>query len=560
MKKQLLLFVMMLLPIMASADAVEIDGIYYNLITKAKIAEVTSNPNKYSGSVIIPEKVTYNGNEYNVTSIGKLAFRYCSGMTSVSIPNSVTSIGSSAFSGCSGLTSVTLPNSLTSIDGWGFSGCRGLTEATIPNNVTTIGDNVFEDCKGLISATIGNCVSTIGSDVFKNCTELTTVTMGSGITFIGASAFAGCKKLTTVYLHDLASWCKVRCSTANSNPFYYAERIIINDEEINDLVIPEGVTSIGDNNFANCSVLTSISLPTSLSTINNSAFRDCKNITSVRFAEGSISVIGSGAFWECNSLASVNISSLEAWCKISFGDATSNPLIYAHHLYLNNEEIKDLIIPGSIETINDYAFYECNFLSSVTMHAVKSIGEYAFKGCSGLTEVTMSNNLNHIGLYAFNSCSGLIELVLPNSINSVRGGAFSECSSLKKVIIGENIQKIGFDAYGYGTFEKCPELTDVFCYSSKIPSASSNIFNNSDIEYATLHVKAALIDSYSTQTPWKDFGSIVALQDGDPNPTGIELATCERHHTDNYYNLSGQQVTKPQKGIFITNGKKVIVK
>ena len=106
---------MMLLPLVASADAVEIDGIYYNLVSKIQEAEVTKNPNKYTGSVVIPEKVTYESVEYSVTSIENRAFEGCSGLTSVTIPNSVTSIGDWAFYDCSGLTSVTIPISVTSI-------------------------------------------------------------------------------------------------------------------------------------------------------------------------------------------------------------------------------------------------------------------------------------------------------------------------------------------------------------------------------------------------------------------------------------------------------------
>ena len=101
MKKQLITLIAMLLPILASAqDAVEIDGIYYNLVNKAKSAEVTSNPNKYTGEVTIPESVTYEGTEYSVTSIGENAFSYCSDLTSVTIPNGVTSIGGRAFWYC----------------------------------------------------------------------------------------------------------------------------------------------------------------------------------------------------------------------------------------------------------------------------------------------------------------------------------------------------------------------------------------------------------------------------------------------------------------------------
>ena len=146
MKKKLLLFVMILLPMVASADAVEIDGIYYNLITKGNIAEVTYNPDNYSrytGSISIPEKVSYNNVDYNVTSIGESAFRSCFSLTSITIPNSVTSIKITAFFDCGELTSVVIPNSVTTIGDGAFEGCSSLTSLTISNSVTFIGANAF---------------------------------------------------------------------------------------------------------------------------------------------------------------------------------------------------------------------------------------------------------------------------------------------------------------------------------------------------------------------------------------------------------------------------------
>ena len=146
MKKQLLLFAMMLLPLVASADAVEINGIYYNLVTKAKQAEVTSNPNKYTGSVVIPEKVTYESVEYSVTSIGNSAFYYCSGLTSITIPNSVTSIGNSAFSLCSGLTSITIGSGIKYIYSSAFASCPELTDVTCyAENVPNTDTDAFKD-------------------------------------------------------------------------------------------------------------------------------------------------------------------------------------------------------------------------------------------------------------------------------------------------------------------------------------------------------------------------------------------------------------------------------
>ena len=139
------LAVLLSLPVLAVE--VEIDGINYDLISKGKQAIVIAKSSgKYSGEVVIPESVEHEGTAYSVTSIGERAFWYCSGLTSVTIPNSVTSIGDFAFNNCSGLTSVTIPNSVTSIGQSAFSGCYGLTSVTIPNSVTSIGEYAFDCC------------------------------------------------------------------------------------------------------------------------------------------------------------------------------------------------------------------------------------------------------------------------------------------------------------------------------------------------------------------------------------------------------------------------------
>ena len=171
MKKQILFILMMLLPMVAGAqDAVEIDGIYYELVSKIKEAIVKQKSSGYySGNVVIPASVTYDGAEYSVTSIGGSAFYNCSGLTSVTIPNSVMSIGNSAFRGCSRLTSITIPNSVTSIEGGTFYGCSGLSSITIPNSVTSIGSSAFNGCSSLTSVTIPNSVMSIEGYTFQDC-------------------------------------------------------------------------------------------------------------------------------------------------------------------------------------------------------------------------------------------------------------------------------------------------------------------------------------------------------------------------------------------------------
>ena len=235
MKKQLLLLAMILLPLVASAHDIEVqnaDGktIYYNYINDGTELQVTyggsnynSYLNEYQGNVVIPEEVTYMNRTRKVTSIGSyafydcsgltsvtipnsvtsigdFAFYYCSGLTSVTISNSVTSIGNSAFSSCSGLTSVTIPNSVTSIGNYAFSMCSGLTSVTIPNSVTSIGNHAFRYCFGLTSVTIPNSVTSIGDEAFYDCSGLTSVTIGSGVTSIGNNAFDGVDIPTVISL------------------------------------------------------------------------------------------------------------------------------------------------------------------------------------------------------------------------------------------------------------------------------------------------------------------------------------------------------------------------
>ena len=261
MKKQLLLFISLLLPLVASAAAVEIDGIYYNLISKIKQAEVTKKPSGYySGTITIPETVEYNDVTYSVTSIGDRAFYGCGSLTSIEIPNSVTNIGDYAFSGCSGLTSVTIPNSVTSIGNDAFRGCSGLTSVEIPNSVTSIGDYAFLSCTNLTSIEIPNSVTSIGYNALNE-----------------------------------TSW-------YNNHPdgLVYAGMVVYKYKgtmpDNTSITIKEGTLGIGENAFYGCSGLTSIEIPNSVTSIGNNAFYNCAGLTSVSIKKETPLPIGESTF------------------------------------------------------------------------------------------------------------------------------------------------------------------------------------------------------------------------------------------------------------------------
>ena len=280
MKKQILLFLLTLVPMMASAftGEVEIDGINYFIKTGGQVAEVRAKNPKYSGDVVIPPTVEYEGVTCNVLTIGQAAFYGCTSLTSVTIPNSVTSIGSDAFYGCTGMKSVhitdlaawcnisfgynplshahhlyqngaevkdlVIPSSVTSISKIAFSGCTSLTSVTIPNSVTSIGSSAFSSCTSLTSVTIPNSVTSIGNGVFSGCTSLTSVTIPNSVTSIGSSAFSSCTSLTSV-------------------------------------TIPNSVTSIEISAFQGCTGLNSITFGNNIRSINHNAFVNCPDLTHV---------------------------------------------------------------------------------------------------------------------------------------------------------------------------------------------------------------------------------------------------------------------------------------
>ena len=307
MKKNLLLLVMMMLPMVASAHDIEVKNahgvtIYYNYVNNGTELAVTyrgtSNIDydEYSGNVVIPEEVTYGNRTRRVTSIGNSAFYYCIGLTSVTIPNSVTSIGMEAFYRCSGLTSVTIPNSVTSIADYAFSGCSGLTSVTIGNSVTSIGRAAFYGCSGLTSVTIPNSVTSIGNSAFYYCIGLTSVTIPNSVTRIEMEAFYKCSGLTSVTIGNSVT-------SIGQAAFYGCSGLT-------SVTIPNSVTSIGYAAFQDCSGLTSVTIPNSVTSIGGMAFYGVDIPTVISLIENPFSIVGNSSDYRTFSKNTFNNATL----------------------------------------------------------------------------------------------------------------------------------------------------------------------------------------------------------------------------------------------------------
>ena len=327
---------------------------------------------KYIGSdteVAIPSEIE----GYPVTSIGSDAFYSCYSLTSVTIGDSVTSIGDWAFGSCDSLTSVTIPDSVTSIGEGAFYSCDSLTSVTIGDSVTSIGEGAFYSCTSLTSVAIGDSVTSIGSYVFCYCTSLTSVTIPDSVTSIGNYAFCYCTSLTSV-------------------------------------TIPDSVTSMGEYTFYKCTSLTSVTIPDSVTSIGDAAFAACTSLTLVTIPD-SVTSIGSYAFEACDSLTSIIVDSDNQYYSSDEYGALYNKDKTTLIQYPIGNSRETFKIPDSVTSIGNYAFYDCDSLTSVTIpDSATSIGSYAFSYCDSLTSVTIGNSVTSIGNYAFYDCENLTDV------------------------------------------------------------------------------------------------------------------------------------------------------
>ena len=327
---------------------------------------------KPSGSITIPDCVTYNGYELTVIKIDNGTFSRCTELVSVIIGNNVEIIGMDAFRECTKLASVTIGNSVTTIGQGAFHECNSLTSFVIPGNVEIIDNNAFYCCQNLKNITISYGVKEICDQAFCGCVSIDKVVIPSSVTIIKHKAFFSCSSLTSIDIPGSVE-------TIGDAAFKDCP-------SLRTVTIGEGVKSIGGEAFASCSSITSVEIPNSVTSIGNSAFSGCSALESVIIGNGT-EIIGDFAFNSCISLTSLTIG--------------NNVKSIGNSAFKSCTGLTSIELPNCVTEIKESAFFGCSNIKSITIpDGVTSIGEHTFNGCTGLTSIT--SLIPKEGLFAIN--------------------------------------------------------------------------------------------------------------------------------------------------------------
>ena len=359
---------------------------------------------------------------------------------------------------------------------------EGTGEGTVvyEGTVTELGSNALMFQSALTSIVIPEGVTTIGFQAFQYCWNMTTIKLPKSLKVIGANsglAFNGCSGLANgkFIIDDIAWWCSLDIRGVFSNPIYYAKHIYSDEEtEITNLIVPEGVTSIGHDAFYGCEGITSVSFPSTLETIGDNAFAS-SGLTSVDISAG-LTTINYGAFMNCANLSSVTIpEGVEtiggsAFCKTGLTSLTLPSTIRSmSQSFYGCDSLTDLTLKEGITTLGG-SFYSCTALTTVNIPgSIKEVGYSDFSSCTGLTTVTLNEGTEKV---QFNSCTNLETINFPSTIKEV---AITNNEKLETVTLNEGIQEINSFNYCYalkqinipstvtyiGTFRDCSALEKV---------------------------------------------------------------------------------------------------
>ena len=373
LKKSAKVFLLIMFLLIASiktfAYDFAIDGICYNIQSKTYgTCNVSGYTELTNNNLIIPASITWNNIKYSVVSIEKKAFKHCSEITSIVIPESVTSIGNQTFYGCSGLTSINIPEGVTYIGDQTFCGCSGLTSINIPEGVTSIGPSAFEGCSGLTSINIPSSINRIEYGAFDKCENLNTAIIEQGGTdiILKDRCFYSIKKL--IANRNIKTLRSYSNNNTKDSPF---------GEKLNIIEFGKRFTRIDDYLFYGCSGLTSVNIPSSVTTIKQNAFDNCENLNTAIIEQGGTDItLEDRCFY--------SIKKLIANRNIIIG-SSSNQTPFGSNLNI-------VKLGGGFNHICDYLFYNCSKLTSINIpENVTSIGRGAFKCCIYNHRTTKTN-------------------------------------------------------------------------------------------------------------------------------------------------------------------------
>ena len=313
---------------------------------------------------------------------------------------------------------------------------------------------------------------------------------------------------------------------------------------IKKVYIENGFTTIGKYAFSYCSHLTYVTIPNSVTTIGDRAFSHCSHLTSVTIPN-SVTTIGDGAFSGCSFLTSVTIPN----SVTTIGDGAFSGCSF----------LTSVTIPNSVTTIGEAAFGYCSHLTSVNIpNSVTTIGEAAFSGCSSLTSVTIPNSVTTIGDGAFSGCSFLTSVTIPNSVTTIGDGAFSGCTNLQKVNIGNSVKTIEIYA-----FYNCTSITQISSEAVVPPTCELFVFDGINKSKCKLIVPKNSLDAYKQAYQWKDFSLIEGSTTGITNTVYNKAGLADVYTIDGTRRLSKastDEINALPKGVYIVNGKKIIIK
>ena len=546
---------------------------------------------KYAGNsatYVIPGEI--DGKK--VTEIGDSAFKGCTELTSITIPDGVIGIGNNAFSGCTSLETVTIPASVTYVGNSAFYGCTSLKSVTIPESVTYIGGYAFAECYSLKYADIPANVTGIGTSPFYNCrslenintdeankwyttvdgvlydkdkTELINYPAGKkdssyvipeGIRTIREKAFYGCLNLCELTIPDSVTEIEsgaFECSSLISDEYgtiKYVDGWVVGSGHTANVVLKDGTRGIAFEAFSGDGIIEKVTMPDTVKYINGCAFENCTNLSEVLLSS-SLENIERGAFLNCSNLADIVIPdsvisiTSDAFYNTALLNKQNTPVKYAGKWVITAEDCDKIVIKDGTKCIASYAFSSCTSLTDITIpDSVTMIGDYAFATCNSLTEIKIPNNVKSIGGCVFWFCGSLKNVTIPDSVTMIGDKAFFGCTSLTDITIPGSVTMIGNAA-----FSSCTSLTDITIPDSVTSIGGSAFYNCPKLLDVTIPDSVTNIGDYAFGFDENDekidgfkiycYGGTAGEQYAKDNGFEYKILECKVHK------FGGWKTTKP---------------